>query len=106
MKTTRQRLKKEFGLLLPEGVAAQWTNPLMLQSEHLGGRVTEQKLRKMTLSTGNFLIEQLFEMISQEFRVLGRKYQVLPNLLLGAREAQSYQLACIDAQFLLCWSGF
>ena len=44
-------------------------------------------------------------MINQEIKPHGRKCQVLPNfrdLLLGAREAQSYEFWRMRAQFLLC----
>ena len=43
-----------------------------------------------------------FKMINQGFEALGRKYQVLPNFEICCREAESHELSCMLAQFLLC----
>ena len=53
-------------------------------------RSTEQKLRKMMPSSnvrlGNAWIDKLFEMMNQEFKAHGTKYQVLPNFGICCKE--------------------
>ena len=55
------------------------------------------------------MFEQIsFEMINHEFKVKGRKYQVLPEFAICCRElarsAPSCEFSRMRAQFLLCLS--
>ena len=52
-------------------------------------------------------MNKLLGMINQEFKALGRKYEVLPNFGIICRELegpQSYEFWHMPAQFLLCSS--
>ena len=57
---------------------------------------TKQKLRKMVSSSnlryGSVWIDKLFEMINQEFKAEGTKYQVLPNYVIRCRELEGLKV--------------
>ena len=71
-----------------------------ITSRHLI-RWTEQQLRKMTSSSNlryrSVWIEKLFEMINQEFKAQGTKYQVLPNFGTCCRELGAFRVTTIPA---------
>ena len=61
---------------------------------------TERKLRKMTSSSnlryGSVRIDKLPEMINQEFKAQGTKYQVLPNFGICHRELGEIKVTSMD----------
>ena len=67
--------------------------------------VTEEKLRKMTSSSnlrlGSVWTDELFEMINQQFKVLGRQYQVLPNVGICCRELRRLKVTYFAHAFAI-----
>ena len=67
---------------------------------------TEQKFREMTSSSnlrqGRVLIDKVFETTNREFKVQGRKYQVLPNFGICYRELGGLKVA----RFCACMRSF
>ena len=65
-------------------------------SKYFCTETTEQKLRKTTSSSdlryGSVWIDKLFEMINQEFKAQGTKYQVLTNFGFCCRELAGFKV--------------